>query len=175
MLGFSPFDSSTEDSGVRDEDVDTGGAIATSTAPPQMGPGSDPKWLHDVNDYLKAYSDIDAKIHSWVVLEPPSLELVYRWRLQQEQQPREGEGEVEISTSEEGGGNRRRLTEAEVEDFVNRFMPAYQRYHPQLCSVGPKQSEGSEESLFVRLDDHRRPTAYRLTNLHLPPHADPER
>eukprot|EP00918_Siedleckia_nematoides_P005352 GHVU01011789.1.p1 GENE.GHVU01011789.1~~GHVU01011789.1.p1 ORF type:complete len:635 (-),score=92.04 GHVU01011789.1:287-2191(-) len=120
MLGFSPFDSSTEDSGVQDEDVDTGGAIAASTAPPKMGPGSDPEWLHDVNDYLKAYSDIDAKIHSWVVLEPPSLQLVYRWRLQQEQQPREGEGEVEISTREEGGGNRRRLTEAEVEDFVNR-------------------------------------------------------
>ena len=47
------------------------------------------------------------------------------------------------------------LTDAEVSDFVDRFMPAYRAYLPRLYRDGPAEN-GWGEALVVEVDASRR-------------------
>ena len=46
-------------------------------------------------------------------------------------------------------------TDAEVSDFVDRFMPAYRAYLPRLYRDGPAEN-GWGEALVVEVDASRR-------------------
>ena len=48
------------------------------------------------------------------------------------------------------------MTKAEVQDFVSRYMPAYEHYLPGLYASGPDASEG-KPVLSFRIDDGRNP------------------
>ena len=70
-------------------------------------------------------------------------EWVHAWRLQAERQTR-AEG-------------RPTLSDDEVSDFVDRFMPAYVAYLPGLYARGPDGGGGSgkKPTLVVEVDERR--------------------
>jgi D-glycerate 3-kinase len=81
--------------------------------------------LPAVNAALRddAYGDLHALLDDWIVVRVRDTRWVRSWRLEAEQQAR-SEG-------------RPTLTDAEVGDFVNRFLPAYDLYAGAMYRRGP--------------------------------------
>lgn len=81
--------------------------------------------LRAVNAALRddAYGDLHALLDDWIVVRVRDTRWVRSWRLEAEQQAR-SEG-------------RPTLTDAEVADFVNRFLPAYDLYAGAMYRRGP--------------------------------------
>jgi D-glycerate 3-kinase len=81
--------------------------------------------LPAVNAALRddAYGDLHALLDDWIVVRVRDTRWVRSWRLEAEQQAR-SEG-------------RPTLTDAEVADFVNRFLPAYDLYAGAMYRRGP--------------------------------------
>ena len=87
-----------------------------------------------VNDYLKQYKAAlwgNGRVAWWIVFKVNEPKWVYDWRLEAERRA--------------GGG----LTDEQVKDFVDRFMPAYHAYLPALYERPPP------ESLVVVVDKFR--------------------
>ena len=82
-----------------------------------------PPELAQVNEFLRRYEPVHAAMDAWLVLAVESTDYVYRWRLQAEQNM--------------GRQNKPRLSDDQVKDFVDRFMPAYRTYLPGLYGRGP--------------------------------------
>ena len=99
--------------------------------------------LPAVDGFLGAYEAAwDRRCDSWLVVRAtngPSC--VYAWRLQAERQLREATG---------GEG----MTDEQVRDFVDRFLPAYEAYLPGSAERGPP---GCREGgvLVVGVEDDR--------------------
>lgn len=101
--------------------------------------------LPAVNARLRddAYGAMHALLDDWIVVRVRDTRWVRSWRLEAEQQAR-SEG-------------RPTLTDAEVADFVNRFLPAYDLYAGALYRRGPwrggtdatRDSQCDEGSVFV--------------------------
>ncbi|EEH53654.1 glycerate kinase [Micromonas pusilla CCMP1545] len=97
------------------------------------------------------YDALSALVDAWVVVKVADAEWVRAWRLQAERQTR-AEG-------------RPTLSDDEVSDFVDRFMPAYVAYLPGLYARGPDGGgeggggggggSGKKPTLVVEVDERR--------------------
>ena len=82
------------------------------------------KDLIDVNTYLREYESAwwsAGSVDWWVIFKVSDPSWVYAWRLEAERK----------ATGDKG------LTDEQVRDFVDRFMPAYQAYLPKLYDAPP--------------------------------------
>lgn len=77
------------------------------------------RFLAEPDTYRKMHHMVDA----WIVLKVASPQFVYNWREQAEAAMR--------------AAGKPAMTEEEVKDFVNRYMPAYATYLPGLYDHGP--------------------------------------
>ncbi|KAF5829074.1 hypothetical protein DUNSADRAFT_16607 [Dunaliella salina] len=74
----------------------------------------------------------------------PEEEWVFKWRLQAEERMR--------------ASGKPGMTDAQIADFVARFMPAYKAYLPQLYSKGPTTARPNR-TLIIEVDEQRSPVA----------------
>ncbi|KAJ3379953.1 hypothetical protein HDU92_006295 [Lobulomyces angularis] len=80
--------------------------------------------LTKLNNNLKLYEDLLYKyFEKFILISSSSLDYIYQWRLQQEL-----EGNLKKNSSG--------LSKEEVFDFVDRFMPMYKLYLPNLKNHG---------------------------------------
>lgn len=105
-----------------------------------------------VNKYLSNYHSLHAVFDGWLVIGLTSMNLVYKWR---------EHAEKAMRASGKGG-----MSEEEVKDFVDRYMPAYQHYLPGLYEAGPggrkKIDEGrAVDALMVTIDENRMPVSVK--------------
>ncbi|KAG1670117.1 hypothetical protein FOA52_013693 [Chlamydomonas sp. UWO 241] len=99
--------------------------------------------LVKVNACLRQYAGTwDALVDSWLVVRIGDPQWVYKWRLQAEEQMR--------------ASGKAGMSDAQIEDFVSRFMPAYQAYLPELYRAGPTTCKPSK-TLVIEVDAQRSP------------------
>lgn len=90
--------------------------------------------LAAVNAALRAHeAAMEGRIDAWVVVRVAEPTWVFDWRLQ---------AEVEMRKSGKAG-----LSDAQVADFVARFMPAYKAYLPVRRADAARRSRASEAAL----------------------------
>jgi len=77
-----------------------------------------------VNKYLQhpGYGDLHSVFDAWIVVALKDINYVFDWRLDAEKRM--------IKSGKPG------MSDDDVRDFVNRFMPAYRTYLPRLHQVG---------------------------------------
>jgi len=80
-----------------------------------------PENLHDphlkiLNEFLKSYEPLYSYFSAFIQLKTQDLNTIYDWRLQAEKEMKKIKGE-------EAG-----MTDNQVRDFVDRFMPGYRQY-----------------------------------------------
>ena len=90
--------------------------------------------------WLCALTERPSQADAWIVVKVADPQWVFKWRLQ---------AEVEMRASGKPG-----LTDAQVADFVDRFMPAYKAYLPGLYSAGPAGKQGAPR-LVLEIDSSR--------------------
>ena len=104
--------------------------------------------LNGVNERL---GDYEAKWHdkmdAWVVLGLEDVSSVYGWRLQ-----------AERAMAAQG---RPGMSDAQVADFVSRYMPAYDAYLPGLYEAAEGEGVGGKPTLLVWVDKKRAPVVGR--------------
>lgn len=101
--------------------------------------------LVPVNAFLRSYEAAwDSHVDAWLVVRVKQPEYAYRWRLQAEQAMR-AEGKPA-------------MTDEQVAQFVDRFMPAYRAYLPGLYARGPTTARPGR-LLVVEVDESREPAA----------------
>lgn len=97
--------------------------------------------LKVVNEALKEFSSVYSRLDGLFLIEVADMDWVYEWRLQAERASR--------LLGKSG------LTDEQIIDFVDRFMPAYKQYSPQLyhrpTPLIPKHE------LHIEIDKYRRP------------------
>ena len=102
------------------------------------------KGLNDVNDYLGEYEKWHELVDAWVVVQVEEVDVIFKWRLEAERRMRAEKGR-------EGS-----MTDAEVGDFVSRFLPAYKAYlKPSLYDADALPPE--KPVLRVLIDSSRKP------------------
>ncbi|CAK4623732.1 unnamed protein product, partial [Aphanomyces euteiches] len=102
--------------------------------------------LKPVNAALRDFDQLYAELSALIVVQVEDLGWVYTWREQAEARMRE-EGKPA-------------MTPEQVKDFVDRFMPAYERYLPQLNSDSAGPSSISRiPRLTVTIGQHRECTS----------------
>jgi len=101
--------------------------------------------LVPINQELQgAYRHVAAKMQAWIVVKVESAQCVYEWREQ-----------AEASMRAQG---KPAMTQEQVKDFVDRYMPAYQHYLAGLYRHGPDTGEG-KPLLDFQIDKGRNPVA----------------
>ena len=94
-----------------------------------------------VNHHLKGYkAALDQFIDVWLVVKVADPSYVYKWRLQAEH------------ASKEAGKSG--MTDEQVSDFVDRYMPGYVHYLPSLYSEGPTTGQPGKV-LTIEIDADR--------------------
>ena len=101
--------------------------------------------LAEVNTLLARYSEWHALMDAWVVLAVDDPGCVYTWRL-----------EAEHAMAAAG---RPGMSDAQVADFVNRYMPAYLAYLDGLYSAAEAEGVDGRPTLMVQMDAARAPVA----------------
>ncbi|CEM11788.1 unnamed protein product [Vitrella brassicaformis CCMP3155] len=96
--------------------------------------------LQLVNRLLRGYEQWDELMDAWIAIQIGDPKWVYDWRLEQEQA---------MKSSGKPG-----MTDQQVGDFVDRFMPAYRAYLPHVYSNGWK---ADRPVLRVQIDKSRSP------------------
>ena len=82
----------------------------------------------DINNYLKSYELLNDIPDTYLLLTAQDINYVYKWRQQAET--------AMIASGRPG------MTEEQVHDFVDRFMPSYELYLPCIQSrfeLSPRQ------------------------------------
>ena len=101
--------------------------------------------LVPVDACLEAYTAAwDSYVDAWLVVRVSDPQFAYRWRLQAERAMR--------------ASGRPAMTDAQVAAFVDRFMPAYKCYLPELYEKGPTTAAAGKV-LVVEVDGSRAPVA----------------
>eukprot|EP01024_Parvocaulis_polyphysoides_P005311 TRINITY_DN1132_c0_g3_i4.p1 TRINITY_DN1132_c0_g3~~TRINITY_DN1132_c0_g3_i4.p1 ORF type:complete len:339 (+),score=30.07 TRINITY_DN1132_c0_g3_i4:73-1089(+) len=101
------------------------------------------KNLIPVNQALQKHIEfMDQYIDVWLVIKVQDPRHVFDWRLQAEQQMK--------------AGGKPGMTDEQIEDFVSRFMPAYNAYLPDLYKNGPTTSKPGK-LVVVEVDQQREP------------------
>lgn len=99
--------------------------------------------LVPVNERLREYHGRwDAYVDSWMVIQVSDPQWVFDWRLQAEQKMR--------------AAGKAGMTDAQIADFVNRFMPAYRLYLGDLYREGPTTARDGH-LLRIAVDSTRSP------------------
>lgn len=94
-----------------------------------------------VNHHLKGYkAALDEFIDVWFVVKVADPNFVYKWRLQAEH------------ASKQAGKSG--MTDDQVSDFVDRYMPGYLNYLPDLYAQGPTTGQ-SGKVLTIEIDANR--------------------
>ena len=103
--------------------------------------------LPEVNGMVAAYSAWHALMDAWVVLAVDDPNHVYAWRLQAEQAM--------------AAAGRPGMSDAQVADFVSRYMPAYRAYLPGLYAAAAEGGGGvdGKPTFMVHMDESRAPVA----------------
>ncbi|KAJ1968637.1 hypothetical protein H4R35_006372 [Dimargaris xerosporica] len=120
--------------------------------------------LAAINHHL----DILAKVwypffHAFICLTTDDLDIVYTWRLEQEHSLRAALQMPLHNTTETRVAAPQVLTDAQVRDFVDRYIPAYALYLPQLLDRGffARSSDShAQPSLFINVDHDRNVVDY---------------
>ena len=99
--------------------------------------------LAEVNRRLAAYSAWYSLMDAWIVIAADDVQSVYTWRLQAEQAM--------------AAAGRPGMSDAQVADFVSRYMPAYEAFLPALHASATGAGIGSRPTLFVQVDATRSP------------------
>ena len=178
MLGFSPVGDSPGDVDASNDGVDAA-ERARRQAVLAARPG-----LREVDRLLRGYRALHEAVDAWLVIavedeeslrrspafnpnsaseplsadddsgggsgsggRPAGVGAVHRWRLQAETAMR--------------AAGRAGLSDAQVADFVERFMPAYELYLPTLYRRGPERRGAEVPVLQVTVDIDRRPVSSR--------------
>lgn len=82
------------------------------------------KDIVEINNYLKKYpAAIDNFVDLWMVVKVGDPKYVYEWRLEAEHNSK--------------AAGKPGMTDEQVADFVDRYMPGYVHYLPELYSRGP--------------------------------------
>jgi len=104
--------------------------------------------LAQVDKYLNEmpYGDLHERCDGWIVVQIEDPKVVFEWRLQQEVALRKVKGDENC------------LTDEQVSDFVDRFMPAYKGYLSGLYANGPHRANGRPTLAFY-VDANRTPFA----------------
>lgn len=111
-------------------------ALASAVASPASA-----AHLAPVNAFLAPYgASMDGVACAWLLLRVKDPSWVFGWRAQAEAQLR--------------ASGRPGLSDAQVADFVARFMPAYEAYLPQLYAEGPAPAGGAP-TLALDVDQDR--------------------
>jgi len=104
----------------------------------QIHPG-----LPTVDKLLQAYDAWDKLVDAWVVLALSDRHHVFEWRLQAEQAM--------------AAAGRPGMSDQAIQDFVNRFMPAYEAYCPALYAAAACEGVDGKPTMRVDVDGARRP------------------
>jgi D-glycerate 3-kinase len=99
--------------------------------------------LVEVNARLKDYEEWHELMDAWVVLAVDNVACVYEWRLQAERAM--------------AAGGRPGMSDAQVADFVARYMPAYEAFRPALYAAALAGGVGGKPTMLVRVDASRNP------------------
>ncbi|KAI9203585.1 uncharacterized protein BJ171DRAFT_582729 [Polychytrium aggregatum] len=107
------------------------------------------EWLQDINARLRQFEDqwypfFECFVH----IIPDSISHVYRWRIQQENSMRQQLGQPDAG-----------LTDDQVRDFVDRFMPLYELMMPTLCRDGLL---GDGRYIQIHINEQRACTGTRV-------------
>ena len=97
----------------------------------------------EVNARLKDYEEWHELMDAWVVLAVDNVACVYEWRLQAERAM--------------AAGGRPGMSDAQVADFVARYMPAYEAFRPALYAAALAGGVGGKPTMLVRVDASRNP------------------
>lgn len=95
-----------------------------------------------VNEYLSlpGYAKLHAMFDGWIVIAVSDINAVFDWRL---------DAEKRMMSSGKPG-----MTDAQVGNFVNRFLPAYKAYLPRLHAEGigpqPRKTIAIDETMFPK-------------------------
>ena len=97
--------------------------------------------MKEINEYLKQYETWDSLMDQWLIIQVDDISNVYQWRLQ-----------AEIAMRERGNPA---MTDDQVKDFVERYMPAYHTYLPGLY-MNERKFDG-KPLLKIHVDESRSP------------------
>lgn len=97
--------------------------------------------LEIVNDALAEFVKVYSRLDGLFLIEIANMEWVYEWRLQAERGAR--------------AAGKNGLTDEQVIDFVDRFMPAYKQYSPPLYKR--KTPLIPRHELHIQIDQNRCP------------------
>lgn len=111
-----------------------------------------------INKFLYEYQSLHYIFDCWMVLAVQDVSIVFQWRLQAEQQMR--------------ALGKPSLSDAQVQDFVQRFMPAYRCYLPELYEHGPER-RNEVSVLKVTVDEKRFPVHVEAINNGTGDHSKP--
>eukprot|EP01023_Acetabularia_acetabulum_P043948 TRINITY_DN4400_c0_g1_i4.p1 TRINITY_DN4400_c0_g1~~TRINITY_DN4400_c0_g1_i4.p1 ORF type:complete len:392 (-),score=58.34 TRINITY_DN4400_c0_g1_i4:191-1366(-) len=101
--------------------------------------------LVPINEFLQKHVEfMDQYMDSWLVIKVQDPQHVFDWRLQAEHQMK--------------AGGKPGMTDAQIEDFVSRFMPAYKAYLPDLYKNGPTTAKPGK-LVVVEVDQARSPVS----------------
>jgi D-glycerate 3-kinase len=103
------------------------------------------KGLSEINARLEAYEAWHSLMDAWVVLAVDNPRCVYDWRLQAEHAM--------------AAAGRPGMSDAQVADFVSRYMPAYHAYLPGLYRAAERDGVGGKPTMLVHVDRDRSPVA----------------
>lgn len=96
-----------------------------------------------VNKLLRQYDVVDNLIDVWVVMRVQSPNVVFNWRLQ---------AEHEMKAQGKPG-----MSDIQVKEFCQMYMPAYAAYLPELYSNVLGSGVGGKPTISCMLDVDRRP------------------
>jgi len=103
--------------------------------------------LVPVNQALRAYKAAwDDWVDAWLVVRIGDPQWVFKWRLQAEERMR--------------ASGKAGMTDAQIADFVARFMPAYKAYLPGLYAKGPTTARAGK-TLIIEVDEKRSPVVHQ--------------
>ena len=100
--------------------------------------------LTEVNEALARYKAWHELMDAWVVVGVDDPAVVYQWRLQAERAM--------------AASGRPGMSDAQVADFVSRYMPAYHAYLPALYAAAEAGGVDAKPTIFAKVDAERRPS-----------------
>lgn len=91
--------------------------------------------LEELNETLKQYQKIWSMFNYFIYIKTESVQDVYVWRLEQEHNLKKITGTG--------------MTDDQVKEFIDRYMPVYELYYEKLCETGYIQEKGHNLELFI--------------------------
>jgi D-glycerate 3-kinase len=116
--------------------------------PPDEPALSEHEGLAEVNEKLGAYGAWHELMDAWVVQGVDDPSVVFDWRLQ-----------AEHAMAAKGKPG---MSDAQVADFVSRYMPAYRAFLPALYRDAHAGGVGGKPTLTVHVDAARAPVERRV-------------